>query len=37
IAFRLGYINSDQLRDLAQDTLKNEYGQYLMEIAREEV
>ncbi|UCF95307.1 MAG: hypothetical protein JSW39_14540, partial [Desulfobacterales bacterium] len=35
IAFRLGYINRDQLRNLASGMLKNEYGQYLMEIAEE--
>jgi len=36
IAFRNGYIDLDQLRNLAKDTLKNEYGQYLMEIVEEE-
>lgn len=35
IAFRLGYINSGQLKWLAQDMNKNDYGQYLMEIAAE--
>jgi len=35
IAFRLGYIDSEQLRNLASKYLKNDYGQYLMEIARE--
>ena len=30
IAFRMGYIDEDRLRALAQDMLKNEYGQYLV-------
>ena len=36
IAFRNGYIDLDQLKHLAKGTLKNEYGQYLMEIVEEE-
>jgi glucose-1-phosphate thymidylyltransferase len=32
IAFRLGYINREQLKKLAQDMNKNEYGHYLIEI-----
>jgi glucose-1-phosphate thymidylyltransferase len=36
IAFRLGYIDRRQLRNLAKDMLKNEYGQYLTEILSEE-
>ena len=35
IAFRLGYIDQGQLRDLAKDMLKNNYGKYLMEIILE--
>ncbi len=35
IAFRKGYIDRGQLERLAQDMLKNEYGQYLMEIISE--
>jgi glucose-1-phosphate thymidylyltransferase len=35
IAFRMGYINKQQLLDLAQPLLKNEYGQYLRDIANE--
>ena len=35
IAFRLGYIDGEQLKKLASKYLKNDYGQYLMEIARE--
>jgi glucose-1-phosphate thymidylyltransferase len=37
IAFRMGYIDVDRLRSLAQDMLKNEYGQYLMDVAAEAV
>jgi len=36
IAYRLGYIDSEQLKALAYDMLKNEYGQYLMEIIEQE-
>lgn len=36
IAFRLGYIDKEQLKVLANDMIKNEYGQYLMEIIDEE-
>jgi glucose-1-phosphate thymidylyltransferase len=36
IAFRLGYIDRRQLRKLAKDMLKNNYGKYLMEILSEE-
>ena len=32
IAWRMGYIDAVQLRKLAEPYLKNEYGQYLMEI-----
>lgn len=35
IAFRLGYIDTEQLRSLAADYLKNDYGRYLLEIADE--
>jgi glucose-1-phosphate thymidylyltransferase len=35
IAFRLGYIDREKLENLATRYLKNDYGQYLMEIARE--
>jgi len=35
IAFRLGYIDSEALITLASRYLKNDYGQYLMELARE--
>jgi glucose-1-phosphate thymidylyltransferase len=36
IAFRMGYISGEELRSLAQHMLKNEYGQYLMDILSEE-
>ncbi len=35
IAFRLGYVDRGQLRNLAKDMLKNDYGQYLMEVLSE--
>jgi glucose-1-phosphate thymidylyltransferase len=35
IAFRQGYINREQLKDLCKDMLQNEYGRYLMEMADE--
>lgn len=35
IAYRMGYISKDQLIALAQPLLKNEYGQYLLDIAEE--
>jgi glucose-1-phosphate thymidylyltransferase len=36
IAFRLGYVDADQIRVVAKDMLKNEYGRYLMEIIESE-
>ena len=33
IAYRRGFINRDQLIELAQPLLKTAYGQYLMDIA----
>jgi glucose-1-phosphate thymidylyltransferase len=36
LAYRLGYINADQLANLAQDMMQNDYGQYLLEIANDE-
>ena len=30
IAYKMGWIDSDRLRQLAQPMLKNEYGQYLL-------
>ena len=36
IAYRLGLITRKQLEDLARDMLKNEYGQYLMEVLEED-
>ncbi len=35
IAFRKGYIDRKQLQQLAEEMIKNEYGQYLMGIASE--
>ncbi len=33
IAYRLGYINSDQLKKIAMEMIKNDYGKYLHEIS----
>jgi len=33
ISYRLGYIDSDQLKRIASEMIKNEYGQYLHEIS----
>lgn len=35
IAYRMGYIDAEQVAVLAKDMLKNAYGQYLMETIRE--
>jgi glucose-1-phosphate thymidylyltransferase len=35
IAYSLGYIDSRQMTSLAQDMLKNQYGQYLLDIVSE--
>ena len=35
IAYRMGYIDADQVRNLAEPYLKNEYGQYLLEMLGE--
>jgi len=35
IAYRMGYINKEQLINLAKPILGNDYGQYLMDIANE--
>ncbi|NDV26946.1 glucose-1-phosphate thymidylyltransferase RfbA [Desulfovibrio sp. JC010] len=32
IAFRMGYISLEELKNMTKDMLKNDYGQYLMEI-----
>ncbi|HHO49176.1 MAG TPA: glucose-1-phosphate thymidylyltransferase [Desulfobacteraceae bacterium] len=37
IAYRLGYIDSDQVERLARSMLKNQYGQYLMDLLRDPV
>jgi len=36
IAYRMNYIDAEQLKVLAADMLKNNYGQYLMDILQEE-
>ena len=36
IAFRLGYISIEALKELASDMMKNSYGTYLMELVYEE-
>ncbi len=36
IAFRLGYINKEEVADLASEMMGNEYGQYLMNLIAEE-
>ena len=33
IAYRMGYINKEQLVELAQPLKKNQYGQYLLRLA----
>ena len=35
IAYRLGYIGSEHLQEIAAPMLKNDYGRYLMEIVKE--
>ena len=37
IAYRKGYIGEDKLTELARPLIKNGYGQYLMDILKEEV
>ena len=32
IAFRKGWINAEKLRELAQPMIKNQYGQYLLQL-----
>lgn len=36
IAFRMGYIDAAQLKVLAKEMIKNEYGKYLMQVAENE-
>ncbi len=36
IAFRLGYINKEELADLSSEMMGNEYGQYLMNLIAED-
>ena len=35
IAYRMGWINDDKMRQLAQPMLKNQYGQYLLKVIDE--
>jgi glucose-1-phosphate thymidylyltransferase len=37
IAFKSGYISRDQLMELAKPLMKNQYGQYLMNIAEDKI
>lgn len=37
VAFRMGFIDAQRLREIAAPLLKNEYGQYLMQVADERV
>ena len=36
IAYRMGYINKEQLVELAQPLKKNDYGQYLLRLAQQD-
>jgi len=36
LAYRLGYITANQLAGLAEDMMQNDYGRYLLEIAKDE-
>ena len=35
IAFRKGWISADKMRELAKPMLKNQYGQYLLQVVEE--
>jgi glucose-1-phosphate thymidylyltransferase len=37
IAYRKGYINKEQLLNLAEDLIKTEYGQYMVQIAEKSI
>lgn len=37
IAYRKGWITADKLRELAQPMIKNQYGQYLLKVAEEQI
>jgi glucose-1-phosphate thymidylyltransferase len=36
IAYRKGWIDEDKMRQLAQPMLKNQYGQYLLNLVEED-
>ncbi|HIS18567.1 MAG TPA: glucose-1-phosphate thymidylyltransferase, partial [Candidatus Coprovivens excrementavium] len=36
IAYRMGYISKEKLVELAQPMKKNDYGQYLLRLAKEQ-
>ena len=36
IAYKQGWINAEQLKELAKPMLKNGYGQYLMDLATQQ-
>ncbi len=36
IAYRMGYINKEELAELAQPLKKSDYGQYLLRLAEQE-
>ena len=35
IAYRMGWITADIMRELAQPMIKNQYGQYLLQVVEE--
>jgi glucose-1-phosphate thymidylyltransferase len=35
IAYRMGWITADRMRELAQPMIKNQYGQYLLQVVEE--
>ena len=36
IAYRMGWISAERLVEIAQPMIKNQYGQYLLKIAKEQ-
>jgi glucose-1-phosphate thymidylyltransferase len=35
IAYRMGWITADRMRELAKPMIKNQYGQYLLQVVEE--